>query len=1663
MGKMGTLARLVRAAALTAVAAVLLGVPLAASANPDVSGFELDGNAAGGGGADWDALGSPLEFTGFLADPTGSSDRGYTGGGSKDTNDISQWRWEDGQVEPAKDNIAHAYAAVYAESGNLILYFGQNRVPEQRGDANVGFWFLQSSVGLNADGTFSGTHADGDLLVQSEFTNGGVVSGVHIYKWQSGSLQLVSDQAECSGGKLGTANACAIVNTGTISTSWAGSIPAPYFFEGGINLTGVFGSQVPCFSTFLTNTRTSQSESAQLKDFALGAIDTCGSITIRKEATPSDGTQFGYITTGGLSPSSFSLTAGGSRTYAKLQPGSYSVTEDAPSGSWAFDSLSCSASGPGTSASTSGRQASITLGFLGAVECTYVNKRKPQVKVVKALVPSSDSGTFDLQINGTTYADDVGNDGTTGFRDVTPGEVTVAELAGAGTSLGDYDASVSCDSGKGSASGTSHTFSVSYGDQVTCTITNSRKPEVKVVKATDPETDPGKFNLLVNGNVERANATNGQDTGFVQVGVGTVTVGESAGTGTDLGNYLSRIACDSGKGSADPATSYSFSAGYGDRVTCTITNTRKATLTVIKHVINDNGGTKRASDFPIQVTGNGPSPASFAGAEAPGTVVSLGPGAYSVTESEDTGYAASYSAGCSGTIPAGGSATCTITNDDKPATLTVIKTVVNDDGGTAAPGDFTITITGVTAQGGNSFPGAGAPGVTRTLTTVGAYAVSESSIPGYTQTSASADCSGTIALGESKTCTIVNEDRPGTLVVVKHVVNNNGGTAAAGAWTMNVAGPTPLSFAGAESPGTTNEVVAGAYKVTESGGPAGYALSYSGDCDADGDVTVPLGETRTCVLTNDDQPATLIVKKVVVNDDGGTKTAGDFSFSVNGGTAVAFESDGENVLAVAPGTYTVTEPAVSGYETSYDDCTGIELGLGGTATCTITNDDKPAHLKLVKVVTNDDGGTAAASAWTLTATGPSTLSGQGGAEGDVDAGTYALSESGGPAGYDASAWVCVGGSQEGSSLTLGLGESATCTITNDDRPAHLKLVKVVTNDNGGTASASDWLLSASGRSTLSGQGGAEGDVDAGTYTLSESGGPAGYDASAWVCVGGSQEGSSLTLGLGESATCTITNDDQAPKLTLVKEVVNDDGGTATASAWTLTATGPTSLSGPGPSVSSGASFDQGTYTLSESGGPAGYDASAWDCGEAQLDGSTLVIGLGDEVTCTIVNDDRPATLIVKKVVVNDNGGTKTAGDFSFQVNGGTPVAFEPDGQNDLTVAAGTYDVTELGVAGYTTNYSGCADIVLALGGTATCTITNDDVPRGVGSISVSKSASPSALKEPGGQVTYSVTVTNTSLDVAVTIGDVSDDRFGDLDDEGGKGYVDVPFTLPPGGSKSFQFTAQVTGAGGTTHVNVVTASGRDASGNPVSASDDARVAISERLIDLVVVKDATSPTPLNGTVTYTLSVTNKGPDTATNVQLADPAPAGITYLSATASQGSCSVSASVVTCALGTLAPGQTVTVTVTGRATQVGQHTNTATVTGGGGRETNPADNVDSALTVVPAPLRPPTSKPQPKPEPEVCLALTVSPKMVKADGKPDKVTVKVTAGTKPAKGVRVVVSGAGVKKVARTNGKGIAVFRINPRKAGIITITALETKQQVCGPKRIGVVGVFLPPLTG
>src|SRR5437773_9189760 len=191
-----------------------------------------------------------------------------------------------------------------------------------------------------------------------------------------------------------------------------------------------------------------------------------------------------------------------------------------------------------------------------------------------------------------------------------------------------------------------------------------------------------------------------------------------------------------------------------------------------------------------------------------------------------------------------------------------------------------MTIGGVSATGGNTFPGVESPGTNKTLTTVGAYTVTEGAVTGYAQTSASADCAGTIALGETRTCTIVNDDVQPKLIVIQHVINDNGGTVTASGFTMSVTGssPSPASFPGAQPTGTTVALNAGSYSVSASS-VTGYAqTSASADCAG----TIALGETRTCTIVHDDVQPTLIVIQHVINDNGGTATVASFTLSVTG-------------------------------------------------------------------------------------------------------------------------------------------------------------------------------------------------------------------------------------------------------------------------------------------------------------------------------------------------------------------------------------------------------------------------------------------------------------------------------------------------------------------------------------------------------------------------------------------------------------------------------------------------------------------------------------------------------------------------------------------------------------------------------------------------------------
>ena len=275
--------------------------------------------------------------------------------GSKDTLPISGWQCNFDHNVNSKIDIMNSYAATYtAVNGDKILYFGLERNVNS-GDANVGFWFLKGNVDCDASagtGTFTGSHKDGDILIVSAFTGGGSVSEISAYRWcqtpmtsppdPTCAAAAAADPAKVAAGFLpdvkvaGSGDCrdadhdlndsiCAVANTGTITTPWltaadklvTHSLPPALFFEGGINLTKT--NLVGCFNEFIGDTRSSQSLTATLFDYAAGALGGCTSDVV---STPTPG------------PSDTVLIPADGNTAAVNTTDSVVITAHGVSGAW---------------------------------------------------------------------------------------------------------------------------------------------------------------------------------------------------------------------------------------------------------------------------------------------------------------------------------------------------------------------------------------------------------------------------------------------------------------------------------------------------------------------------------------------------------------------------------------------------------------------------------------------------------------------------------------------------------------------------------------------------------------------------------------------------------------------------------------------------------------------------------------------------------------------------------------------------------------------------------------------------------------------------------------------------------------------------------------------------------------------------------------------------------------------------------------------------------------------------------------------------------------------------------------------------------------------------------------------------------------------------------
>src|SRR5207245_9684307 len=117
------------------------------------------------------------------------------GAGVKDIDAIANWGCKTQSNPLAKDNLLNAYGAFVQvpalaphNAGDLVLYLGSER-ESNNGSPFAGFWLFQHLVKCQPlTGTFSGSHTDGDLLVVSNYTNGGGTQDVELFKCSGGGL-----------------------------------------------------------------------------------------------------------------------------------------------------------------------------------------------------------------------------------------------------------------------------------------------------------------------------------------------------------------------------------------------------------------------------------------------------------------------------------------------------------------------------------------------------------------------------------------------------------------------------------------------------------------------------------------------------------------------------------------------------------------------------------------------------------------------------------------------------------------------------------------------------------------------------------------------------------------------------------------------------------------------------------------------------------------------------------------------------------------------------------------------------------------------------------------------------------------------------------------------------------------------------------------------------------------------------------------------------------------------------------------------------------------------------------------------------------------------------------------------------------------------------------
>ena len=604
-------------------------------------------------------------------------------------------------------------------------------------------------------------------------------------------------------------------------------------------------------------------------------------------------------------------------------------------------------------------------------------------------------------------------------------------------------------------------------------------------------------------------------------------------------------------------------------------------------------------------------------------------------------------------------------------TVTIVKEVITLDGGNEGVDDFGLF---VGASGSIS------SGTTVTISPDTDTSIGEAGLVGYTRTlgfaaGSSLECADTVNLPSNTniTCIIENDDDPASITLNVAVVGSTD--------TF-----TPTIDNGIVDEGVPIDVDSNiSYTIDISESTTGFDVAITGDDDCtDSSITPDEGEAVVCDITLTAQQATIQVNVAVVGStDTFTPTISPLG-TVAEGTPIDVTHSIAHTVGISEST-TGFDVAITGD----DDCTdsSVTPDEGEAVVCDITLTAQQASVILNLTVS---GGNEDVNDFTLRLGGNEVTDEVAELVAPNIAYTVNIDQT--IVGYS----VSLGGNGKcpdslGGTVTPDEGETLTCTINLIASPAQITLEINLTTDDGGRETVGDFTLLLDGGSVTPGD---QNSVPPNKIDIPINwSGPEGYTAT----ISGDDEcpdvlgGNVSPLDEGDAIICTISFNDITPTLKLIKELTKDNGGKENPGDWDLSAIATNDNARD--FVASGNSdafhevFANDAYNLSESG-PSNYIPNAWTCLDANNEGVTVVndnvtLQVGDEVTCTINNDDIPPGLTLKMTLVNGIDGQATESGFVLSSDG--PTGFfgnGPQTESGPDIVAGDYDLDASGPTSY---------------------------------------------------------------------------------------------------------------------------------------------------------------------------------------------------------------------------------------------------------------------------------------------------------------------------------------------------------------------------------------------